>query len=314
MGLHKFLTLLTIAMVILLGIAAWVFPSNQDFRVENPFWNGSSDTYDEFSVVPVRSLADLPASPQEATLVLIPSISCNATELKELSLFVIRGGTLVLADDFGYGNNILSRLGLETRFSGQPLLDPLLNYKNKNFPSISLMPDPLTDNISIIFNHATCLTGVNERHTLAQSSSFSFLDSNDDGTWQEGEPTGPLPVISRHAVGRGQVIAIADSSLFINSMLTIGGNKEFLRYISAGSENLYLDQAHLPQTELNRTKGLLADVRDFLKAPLVTGIIVIIILIILLKPIWLDRSRRSGGDALPADASSPPKDKSDKLS
>ena len=100
MWLHEFLLLLTIALVILLGITAWVFPSNQDFRVENPFWNGSSDTHEKFSIVPVRSLADLPASPQEASLILIPAISCNATELKQMSLFVIRCATLILADDF----------------------------------------------------------------------------------------------------------------------------------------------------------------------------------------------------------------------
>jgi len=287
--LRRFLVILTIALVILLIITIWFFPSNEDFRVENPFWNGTRDVSASYPALPLQSLADLPPSPQGATLILIPYLNCTPAELGQLNSFVNRGGTLVLADDYGHGNQILEYLGLRVRFSGQTLLDPLVNYKNKQFPKIiHLKPSPLTHNTqSLVFNHATSLANVATANTLALSSSFSFLDLNGNRIWEEGEPTGPLPVISHHSLGSGQVILVADPSLFINSMETIEGNDSFIQNIAAATAtSLYMDQSHLPPSELHQTKSLLTQIRGFLATPWGTSGLVILALIIALKPVW----------------------------
>jgi hypothetical protein len=290
--------LLTLVMVILLAITAWVLPSNKDFAVENPFWNGTSNIHAKYSILAIHSFSDLPASPPGVTLILIPYLPCNHAEMEDLKQFVTRGGTLILADDYshGYGNRILRYLGIATRFSGEPLLDPLLNYKNANFPKVNLDFKPLTEDASnLVLNHATCLINVAATDVIAMSSSFSFLDGNDSGRQEEDEPTGPLPVISNHIVGNGQVIIIADPSLFINSMESLDTNESFqsfMQHISDTSTKLYLDQYHLPQTELEQTKKILRSLRDFLSTPLVTSATVIMLLGILLKPIWY---KRNGG-------------------
>ena len=290
MALRRFLAILTATLVILLIIAVWFFPSNEDFRVENPFWNGTRDAHNSYQTQPLASLADLPPSPTGITLILVPYLSGTPAELEQLSRFVTRGGTLVLADDYGHGNQILEHLGLKARFSGQPLLDPLINYKNEYFPRIThLEPGPLTGNSgNLVFNHATCLINIAAPETLARSSSFSFLDQNDSGTWDEGETAGPLPVISHHQLGRGQVILISDPSLFINGM-TIEDNKRLMQNIAAAT--LYIDQSHLPQTELHQTKNLLTQVRGFLATPIMTAALVILALIIILKPVWHKREK-----------------------
>ena len=131
MELRRFLVILTVALIVLLVITAWFFPSNEDFRVENPFWNGTRDLTTGCPALPLSSLADLPPSPQGATLILVPYLSCTPAELGQLNSFVTRGGTLVLADDYGHGNQVLEYLGLGARFSGQSLLDPTVNYKSK---------------------------------------------------------------------------------------------------------------------------------------------------------------------------------------
>jgi len=143
----------------MLIIAVWFFPSNEDFRVENPFWNGTRDISASYPAQPLESLSDLPPSPQGTTLILIPYLNCTPAELEQLNRFVSQGGRLVLADDYGYGNQILEYLGLRARFAGETLLDPLVNYKNKQFPKIiHLEPSLLTSNTgSLVFNHATCL-------------------------------------------------------------------------------------------------------------------------------------------------------------
>jgi hypothetical protein len=287
--LRRFLVILTIAVVILVMITIWFFPSNDDFRVENPFWNGIRDISASYPALPLESLADLPTSPQGATLILIPYLNCTVAELEQINSFVSRGGRLVLADDYGHGNQVLEYLEIRARFSGEALLDPLVNYKNKQFPRIfHLEPSPLTShNESLVFNHATSLANVTTVNTLALSSPFSFLDLNGNGMWEEDEPTGPLPVISHHNLGNGQVILVADPSLFINSMKAVAGNDGLIQNIVAvTATDIYFDQSHLPLSELHQTKSLLAQARGWLATPPATAGLVTLALIWATRPIW----------------------------
>jgi len=292
--LRRFVVILTIALVIILTIVVWLFPSNEDFRAENPFWNGTRDISSSYPASPLASLSDLPPSPQGSTLILIPYLDFTPAELEELKNFVTQGGTLVLADDYGFGNQILEYIGFEARFSGEILLDPLFNRKNKWFPRIShLASSSVTSNTtSLILNHATCLTDVETGNALALSSVFSFLDLNGNQSWDEGEPTGPLPVISHHNLGSGKMILIADPSIFINSMETIESNYNFIQNLAAiTTAELLIDQSHLPPSNLHQTKNLLAYTRDYLITPVGTLGLVILALTITLMPVWHRRRR-----------------------
>jgi len=295
MNLRKFLMILTIALVIILAIVVWFSPSDEDFRTENPFWNGIKDIRSSYPVSPLESLSGLPPSPEGSTLILIPYLRLNPAELEMVNYFVSGGGTLILADDYGYGNHLLTYLGLKARFSGQPLLDPLANYKNQWFPRISHFKDSsLTNNVdSLVFNHATCLNDVEAADILARSSSFSFLDVNGNGTHDETEPTGPLPVISRHTLGNGQVVLVSDPSLFINSMKTTANNDSLMRNIAATApSSLFIDQSHLPPSNLSQTKNQLNYIYySFLATrPGIFGL-VIVALTITLMPLWRERRR-----------------------
>ncbi len=297
MELRRFLMILTIALVIILTMVIWFFPSNEDFRTENPFWNGTKDMSSITPALPLASLSELPSSPRGSTLILIPYLGFTPTELEELNSFVTQGGTLVLADDYGFGNQVLEYLGLKARFSGQVLFDPLFNYKNKWFPRISrLTPNPITDNIeSLVLNHATCLIDVEASDTLALSSSFSFLDLNGNGAWDNSEPTGPLPVISRHNLAGGQIILVSDPSIFINSMETIESNYNFIQNI-AGTSRLLIDQSHLLPSNLHQSKNLLASIRTYLITSVGTLALVILALTITLMPIWHKVGKQRVGD------------------
>ncbi len=296
MELRRFLVILSITLVILLIIAVWFFPSDEDFRVENSFWNGTSDISASYPILPVQSLSDLPPSPQGSTLILIPYRNCTPAEMRRLNDFITQGGTLILADDYGHGNQILEYLGLKTRFSKQTLLDPLINYKNKYFPKIiHFEPSPLTGNIeSLVLNHATSLANVAATNILALSSSFSFIDQNGSGTWEDGEATGPLPVISLHNLGNGRVILVADPSLFINSMEKMEGNDSFIQNIAATTTgSLFIDQSHLPPSDLHQARNLLTKIRGFLANTWATSGLVILALIVALKPVWHQKKEGS---------------------
>ncbi len=292
MNLRRFLVMLTIALVIVLAVVVWFTPTNEDFRADNPFWNGTKNLSSSSPVVFLESLSNLPSSPNGSTLIFIPYLPSNPSELEALNSFVAQGGTLILADDYGYGNRVLGYLELKARFSGQPLLDPLVNYKNKWFPRISrFKPSSVTDNIdTIVFNHATCLTDVEATDVLALSSSFSFLDLNGNQEWEEDEPTGPLPVISQHKLGSGRIILVSDPSLFINGMERLESNYNFIQNIAAlTTSNLLIDQSHLPPSNLHQTKSLLTYIHGYLTTPLGTLGLVILALTVTLMPLGHER-------------------------
>ncbi|MBI4266912.1 MAG: DUF4350 domain-containing protein [Chloroflexi bacterium] len=289
MELRRFLAVLALAVIVLLLVVIWFSPSDRDFHTDNPSWNGVRKMMDGYAVSPLTSLSTLPVSPRGTALILIPYYDFVPAELEQLQSFVSRGGTLILADDYAHGNRVLEYLGLKVRFSGQALLDPLSNYKNKWLPVISrLEPDRLTDGVkALTFNHATALLGVETDNTLALSSQFSFLDLDGDGAWSQGEPTGPLPVISQHALDDGRLILISDPSLFINSMAGMEGNRQFIRNVAAIDATLLIDRSHLPSTDLrDSVKNLLAQARGYLATPVGTFGLVILALAFLLRPIW----------------------------
>jgi len=286
--LRRFLLIITSVLIIALILSVWFFPSNEDFRVNNPFWNGIRDIEADYHIETLDSLDNFPSSPNEVTLITIPYREYSLIELQQLYRFVSRGGRLIVADDYGHGNQILEYLGIEVRFTGQMLLDPLVNYKNKYFPRvIHLKSDPLTANTdNLVFNHATSLSNINAENAVAVSSPFSFLDSNNDGARNEGEPTGPLPVISRHKMGSGEVISISDPSLFINSMDNIAGNGEFIQNIADTSPTLFIDQSHLASSDLHRTRSWLQQARSLLSTSIGTVGLILAVIIAALIPIW----------------------------
>jgi hypothetical protein len=54
-------------------------------------------------------------------LILVPYTGFSDVELGQLRSYVVSGGTLVLLDDYGFGNEVLSGLGLRMRFMGDTL-------------------------------------------------------------------------------------------------------------------------------------------------------------------------------------------------
>ncbi|MFA5317104.1 MAG: hypothetical protein WC369_06770, partial [Dehalococcoidales bacterium] len=84
MTLHRFLAVFTLVLVIATGTALWFIPSNEDFGLDNPFWNGSRSMSDEVRIIPLEAFSDLPPSPQGATLIFIPYRQCDPGELEVL--------------------------------------------------------------------------------------------------------------------------------------------------------------------------------------------------------------------------------------
>jgi len=293
--MRRFLLGLTLAVAVVLAVVVWLYPSNEDFRPENPFWNGLKGFVEQFNARSIDLPDGLPPEPEGTTLLLIPYVELTEAELGGLAGYVRSGGTLLLLDDYAYGNQVVEHLGLEPRFSQGALFDPLFNYKNKWLVRITDLTTTTVgeDVASIVLNHATSLDAVPETNVIARSSRFSFLDLNRNGTRDDEEPSGPLPVVAALPVDKGSVVLVADPSILINGMLQLEDNAAFVRSIMDirhEERDLLLARSHLPEGSLDEAKGFLAAVRDRLSSPVAMSGLLVVTLVVTLGPLL----RRTG--------------------
>lgn len=286
--------LLTLIAVILFSmvVLVWFFPTNGDFRTENPFWNGLATFNSHFNVTSIDSLDRLPLDTERTALLIVPYEQFSSSELELLKSYVSNGGTLVVLDDYGFGNQVLKGIGLDLTFTGKPLLDPLFNYRNKFLPKITDFADtPMATNVSsVFFNHPSSLSDTPGVTVAAYSSRFSFLDVNGNDAWDADEPTGPLPVVAYCKVDQGYVVAVADPSLLINGMIELEDTLQFIDNVAGlqGTKaQIFVDQSHLPKAPLDDAKEILAAVYGVVASPLGALSLIAVILAISLKPILL---------------------------
>ncbi len=277
----------TVALTIVISmVCLWASPSVQDFMTANSLWNGVQDLSEEFGATSIDSLTGLPSSPQGKALISIPSLPYEEESLAEIQEFVALGGRLLLLDDRGQGNSLLEYLGLEARFSGIPLLDPLFCYRNQQLPKITdFAPEIEREGVEVVvFNHATVLTDVAESDVIAWSSAASFLDFDENDEWSPAEEKGLFPVAAKYHVGRGTVILVSDPSIIINSMIRRDDNRAFVNYLigpETGQGDLLIDRQHLGKDPREASRLGLANVRAVLSRPYsLLGLVAIILVVI----------------------------------
>jgi hypothetical protein len=233
-------------------------------------WNGISHFSREFQADNIDSVTRLAEVPQDSVLVSIPYLEYTPDEVVAIKRFVDNGGTLLLMDDFGYGNSVLAYLGMEARFTNQLLLDPLFCYKNPSMPRVTDFSGKIDGVNEVVLNHATTLTNVADADAIAWSSSSSFLDLNENGSWDRGEPKGPLPVAAKFGLGRGTVAIVSDPSIAINTMVDRDDNYELITYLTGRrgeQQGVFIDRSHLTKTPLDVSKIRLTDTREWLSNP-----------------------------------------------
>ena len=263
-------------------ICIWFYPSIQDFAASNRMWNGIKNFKSEFGASSTESLTGLPAAPEKTLLITVPYLDYTDQDMLQLGQFVMNGGNLMLMDDYGYGNRLLEYLGVTVRFSGEPLLDPLFCYRNQWMPRVTDF-GPEVNNAgvkSVMLDHATSIMDAASVEAIAWSSSTSFLDLNDNGSWEEGEPKGPFPVAAEFRFGKGRVDLVSDPSIMINSVYGRDDNYQFMKYLisrQTGIKNILIDNTHLTKASLDISKTRLAEARRLLSTPYaVLGIVALI--------------------------------------
>ena len=256
-------------------VFVWAHPNDRDSSVLNKGWNGLSQASDGLHASALLSYSDLPDVPQPATLIVMPRLTLEPAALAAVDGFLGDGGTLIVLDDFGHGNDLLSELGVGLRLNGALLLDPLYCYRDASMPRVEVIGgEDQQGPVLPVLNEATWLEVDGAARIWAQSSYFSYGDVNGDGSRGNGEPDGPLPVGAVVQRGEGQVVVVSDSSLLLNGMVEAGDNVAALAPFVRGE--VLIDQVHLPEARVDRSKEGFAAVRDTLGSG--AGVIAVVLL------------------------------------
>lgn len=272
--MSRALSLVVLVTMIISLVIIWFYPTKGDFMAGNAFWNGMRKFSNEFGAKSLESLANLTSPPEETVLIAIPYVDYYEEDLSTIKRFINKGGTLLLLDDYGYGNSILGYLGTDIRFTNVPLLDPLFSYKNQWMPRITDFSPELKERGMkvLMFNNSTSLINVAASEALAWSSRASFLDTNENGNWNRDELKGPFPVAAQFPLGEGKAILISDASIIINSMVGRDNNYDFIKYLTGYynlSKRIVIDSSHLAWAPLDLSKARIALARRTLSNPYV---------------------------------------------
>jgi len=162
----------------------------------------------------------------ERTLMIIIGVGTpySYDDIRSIVDFVDKGGSLILADDYGYGDDLSNEFGIT--FHRYRMWDP--NYvTNTSLLDIDLvLPDinGTSRTYEVLFNDPTAIESNQQGTTLGFTSNESFLDVNANGAIDVQDQPGPFEVVTL----KGRTVFIGDPSIFINDMWAQLDNSDFL--------------------------------------------------------------------------------------
>jgi hypothetical protein len=282
--------------LLLVSMVAPAISSTEDFSIFNSGWNGTSglavmayrtgklvptfeveSTGTEITVTQVALTTIAPDPGTGALIIIGPTKEFTDAEGKLVGDFVRDGGRLVLADDFGTGNSLLSKMGAGSRFSGQLVMDLAFEKQPEFSVVFDIAPDPLTTNVStLLLNHPSSVTvNISTTSVIANSSVASWRDVNGNKLQEPGEPRGPFPLVARERLGLGTILLLSDPSVLINGMRDYMDNDAFAENLVAEAcrerTEVYFDESHRMffdpvSATLEHTGGLSATAKALIAA------------------------------------------------
>lgn len=245
------------------------FALGTDARHLSAYADGAEDLSEFRAALPASTralvgtpgvLLDVP-EPERALYVAIgPERRYDDSEARAIIDFLKRGGSVLLADETGLGD----RIAYEAGFAFEPdrLLDTVNYLGDMRLAKVEARVEPAGGPYNVVLNSPgklTPLSNVGPHDVLATSSAAvypngSYVDNNGNGVIERSDTPGPHALIVRASVGRGTLVLVADTGLFMNAQMALGGDIDNGGYVRAlvGSlaptgTTVYLDESRHAQ-------------------------------------------------------------------
>ncbi|MCA1917023.1 DUF4350 domain-containing protein [Methanospirillum hungatei] len=279
--------------ITLLILGIFLITNTQEFSQDNIGWNGSSEFFSRLDRHTTEMITHIPAleMKENATLLIIaPNGTWSDEEMRIIRTFLQNGNTVFLADETDAGNSLLSGLGSSIRIGSSYLSGIDRAYNNSAILITSPVQEhSLTSGVgSLVLDKAKPLTGGTP---LIQTSIMSWIDTNNDFRISSDESFGRYTVLAHEQIGKGEIIVLSDSGVFINSMSGVEseyGNGQFLSRCIQYRPILLIEQIHSRTADQSGSGWLLRYIRldSFIKT--------MIVLVSLLACVFLFRKRPPG--------------------
>lgn len=179
-------------------------------------------------------------SSASALVIHVPPTGHDPAERDYLAAFVLQGGTLVLADNFGAANSVLEQFGL--RFERVRIAETGEGVQTARLGAHSFK---LSNGQPTAIHVPISVPAVR----VAETGSDSFLDRDGNGVVDSSDPRGPFATIVRVEPfdGGGAVWAVGDPTLFVGraneSEATRAFRSEFVVNLLPMGGTLYFDES-----------------------------------------------------------------------
>jgi hypothetical protein len=229
----------------------------------------------------IRERAQLSSYRNTALLLIIaPARHPTGDEITAYQSFLDRGNTIVLADDFGTGREILQKIGsritiLPGNLSSidRQYADPytIVVYRTEN-------QTPVENSRALIMNRPAPLEG---GEPLVMTSIMSWVDANGDRRITRNEMMGKFAVISAEEISKGRIVVISDPSIFINSMQDLDesyDNHRLINDITGHNGTVLVDQMNSRTADAEGMSGILHVLRtQFMIEVLFFGMLMLVV-------------------------------------
>lgn len=273
----KRIVLLFILMGVLVGIILLLnTPTTSYGSVLNTGETGISILYAMFGPEIATDLGEIEGAWSNSTVaILVSDKPLSKDTYVKISNLAEKGGMVIYAGDYDSISVFLKEVGLDDAVVAERIYDPIVNSggDKRRVIAISSYGTSLVLEPSYYFNpHHSKLMWV------ANSSQYSFVDTNGNGFYDIGEPIGSYVVVALIRIGKGGVLLISDPGVFTNKH--VWENYAFLRNITSSASKIVIIQ----------TPDALENNIDYLKISLhkygVNRLLPLIIALIIVIGVW----------------------------
>jgi len=213
------ISLLIAGLLILLTLGAMgahLQATNAELSRFNPGWNGTAVFFSlaERNGAIVHSPGSSPVDHADRYLLIAP----DGVGAEPIARGVLAGGgTVIIADEDGGANELLEVLGVEMRIIPGNVSSADMEFASPRTvrAQVSSNHSVLTGVETLVFNRPSFIEG---GEPLVRTSVLSWIDHDGDGSPGSGETLGRYTLIASERIGAGDVILIADASLFASTM------------------------------------------------------------------------------------------------